>query len=280
MAKFLDPIELKREVKKIFSEAEEGITIVSPFIKLDNSLKDCLIKHVNNPEFKIELLFGKNEQDKSKSLSIFDIEFFKKFQNIEIRYNENLHAKYYANETKSIITSLNLHTFSIENNIEVGILFESKFGAGIANLLSSNLAKDYNSDKEAYDYFDSVFEKSEVVYIKNAKEKKSFFGLFSSFEGTEIEVDNTKDIYTSNSIKTTNSNQIKKGYCIRTGIEIDFNIKSPFSKEAYKSWSQFKNETYPEKFCHYSGEKSNGETCFKTPVLKKYYTEAVQMSKK
>ena len=276
MAKFLNPNELKQEVRNIFSEAELGITIVSPFIKLDKSLKECLIKHVNDPEFRIELLFGKNEQDKSKSLSTFDIEFFKQFQNIEIRYNENLHAKYYANENKSIITSLNLHTFSIENNIEVGILFERKLGAGLANLISSNLAKDYNSDKEAYAFFDSVFDKSEVVFIKNVKEKKTFFGLFSSFIGTEIEVDKTKDIYSSTT-KSELKNQ--KGFCIRTGVEIEFNMKVPFSKDAYKSWSQFKNEKYPEKFCHFSGEKSNGETCFSKPVLSKYYKQASEIQK-
>ena len=47
MAKFLNPNELKQEVRNIFSEAELVITIVSPFIKLDKSLKECLIKHVN-----------------------------------------------------------------------------------------------------------------------------------------------------------------------------------------------------------------------------------------
>lgn len=273
MAKFLEPNQLKNEVKKIFSEAEFGITIVSPYIKLDNHLKEILKKHINNPEFKVELLFGKNEDDKAKSLSKFDIDFFKQFQNIEIRYNENLHAKYYANENKSIITSLNLHTFSIENNIEVGVLFESKMGAGIANLISSNLAKDYNSDKEAYSYFDSVFRDSEEVFVKNVKEKKSFFGLFSTYEGTKIETDNTNKVY------ETNNSLNQNGYCIRTGVQIPFDLKHPFSKEAYKSWAQFKNENFKEKFCHYSGEKSNGETSFAKPVLSKYYKTAIEQQK-
>lgn len=275
MAQFLTPQEVKKEVKNIFTDAELGITIVSPFIKLDKTLKECLIKHVNNPDFHIELLFGKNERDKAKSLSTFDIEFFKQFQNIEIRYNENLHAKYYANENKSIITSLNLHTFSIANNIEVGVMFERKFGAGLANLISSNLANDYNSDKEAYEYFDSIFEKSELIFMKNIKEKKRFFGLFSSYDGTEISVDSTDEIYNSKNRKS----EVVKGYCIRTGVEIAFNMNHPFSKEAYKSWAKFKNKTYPEKYCHYSGKKSNGETCFNVPVLAEYYQKAMSIKK-
>lgn len=272
MAKFLNPTELKQEIKKIFADAEFGITIVSPYIKLDNQIKEILKKHINNPEIKIELLFGKNEDDKAKSLSKFDIEFFKQFQNIEIRYNENLHAKYYANENKSIITSLNLHSYSLDHNIEVGVLFESKFGAGIANLISSNLAKDYNSDKEAYSYFDSIFEKSELIFMSNIKEKKSFFGLFSTIIGSEIEEDKTSTIYRDTS-------KPKNGFCIRTGVEIPFDLKHPFSKEAYKSWAQFGNENFKEKYCHYSGEKSNGETSFAKPVLGKYFKIAIDLQK-
>jgi len=33
-----------------------------------------------------------------------DFDFFKQFQNVQISYVENLHAKYYANDYKSIIT--------------------------------------------------------------------------------------------------------------------------------------------------------------------------------
>jgi hypothetical protein len=61
---------------------------------------------------------------------------------------------------------------------------------------------------------------------------------------------------------------------IRTGIEIPFNIEKPLSYDAYKKWSEFGDPDYPEKFCHFSGEKSNGETSVSRPILKKNWNKA------
>jgi hypothetical protein len=61
----------------------------------------------------------------------------------------------------------------------------------------------------------------------------------------------------------------KIGYCIRTGIEINFNDKRPFSYESWKEWDkQGANEDFPEKFCHLSGKESFGKTSFANPILK------------
>ena len=70
----------------------------------------------------IIVVFGKNEDDVSKSMKIDDIRFFAEFPNIEIRHEKRLHAKYYANESSALITSMNLYSFSQDNNIEAGIL--------------------------------------------------------------------------------------------------------------------------------------------------------------
>lgn len=64
------------------------------------------------------------------------------------------------------------------------------------------------------------------------------------------------------------------GYCIRTGVSIPFDIEKPMSYEAYKSWNQFGNSDYPEKFCHFSGKKSNGKTSVNKPILKKNWKKA------
>lgn len=64
------------------------------------------------------------------------------------------------------------------------------------------------------------------------------------------------------------------GYCIRTRQEIPFNMDKPLCKEAFDVWVQFEDVEYPEKFCHFSGEPSNGETCFRRPVLRKNWNKA------
>ena len=69
----------------------------------------------------------------------------------------------------------------------------------------------------------------------------------------------------------------KSGYCIRTGIEIPFNVEKPLSYEAFKSWSKYSDPEYCEKFCHFSGEPSNGETCVSRPILKKNWKKAKEL---
>lgn len=66
----------------------------------------------------------------------------------------------------------------------------------------------------------------------------------------------------------------KFGYCIRTGVEIPFDVNKPMSYEAYKSWNKYGDPEYPEKYCHFSGEASNGETSVSRPILKKNWKKA------
>ena len=67
------------------------------------------------------------------------------------------------------------------------------------------------------------------------------------------------------------------GFCIRTGVSIPFDIAKPLSKEAYKKWNEYGDENYPEKYCHFSGEPSNGETSVKQPILKKNWRKAKEI---
>ena len=50
-------------------------------------------------ELEIIVIYGKNPDNKTKSLSDEDLKFFKSFPNIQIRYEKRLHAKFFANES-------------------------------------------------------------------------------------------------------------------------------------------------------------------------------------
>lgn len=76
---------------------------------------------------------------------------------------------------------------------------------------------------------------------------------------------------------SANSKDKLNGYCIRTGKPIPYNPKRPLSNDAYESWSQFSNPDYPEKYCHYSGEPSKGDTSFAKPILYKNWKKAKKM---
>jgi hypothetical protein len=118
------------------------------------------------------------------------------------------------------------------------------------------------------------FNSSEVEmrgYAKNFLEmhRKQDIDYTQKYFG-KATADKAVDTYIPNPLLSMNSSQAKQnGYCIRTGVEIPFDIEKPLSLEAYKKWKKFGNKNYPEKFCHFSGEPSNGETSFNEPILKK-----------
>src|SRR5258705_5594752 len=127
MAKFITGKDLEKTVYDIIWEAERCLLVVSPYIKLDDYFRKLFDKHINNPKIHFVIVFGKNQDDISRSLSKNDFEYFKKFINVSIIYVPNLHGKYYANESKGVITSINLLDSSFKNNIEFGVFSETKF---------------------------------------------------------------------------------------------------------------------------------------------------------
>ena len=84
-------------------------------------------------------------------------------------------------------------------------------------------------------------------------------------------------------IQTAIKSEVKKsnhkptGYCIRTGVEIPFNIEKSLSYDAYKSWNKRGDREYPEKYCHFSGEPSNGETSVERPIMRKNWKKAKEL---
>ena len=54
-------------------------------------------------------------------------------------------------------------------------------------------------------------------------------------------------------------------------------LEKPMSYESFKLWNKFGDSDYPEKFCHFSGESSNGDTCVSRPILKKNWKKAKEL---
>lgn len=266
MSKFIHGNELNNELTKLIKNAFESIVFISPYIKIHDRLKDELRNIKNKEGINFILIFGKNKEKISKSLSLNEIEFLKQFPNLEIKYENRLHAKYYANEETSILTSMNLYDFSMNNNIEFGILSKNKF------LGSDSL------DTDASEFFQTVADGAKTIYRQVAKFETSLGGFKRKFTGIEVELDETNKFYlTDRKTSVRKPNDSKRiGFCIRTGEAIEFNVKMPFSEKSYKSWNKFKDENYKEKFCHFSGEKSNGDTTFKKPILAKNWKIAIK----
>jgi hypothetical protein len=298
MTKFITGKELEQSIYDIIWDAKKTLLILCPYIKLDQYFKNLFDRHSNNPAVHIIIVFGKNENDVRKSLSKDDLDYFKKFPNISVVYVPDLHAKYYANESAGVITSINLHDASFQKNIEFGVYSETPLIASLGS----------NADKAAWEKSSEIAFKNEVVFIKRPVfEKKLLSALLGkSYVKSDVLFDNTQKFYRGlggsnqeNGLKKlgdfpmelelgarpterpvreekreekreTRSNDrshYTSGFCIRTGEPIPYNPNRPLSDNAYRSWVQYENYDYPENYCHKTGKPSYGKTSMRNPVL-------------
>lgn len=289
MARFIYGNELNASLERLLETAETSLILVSPYIKLHDRYAYILKERLDDPGLDITLVFGKNEDDLSKSMSKTELEFFMAFPNIQIRYEKRLHAKYYANESMAILTSMNLYSYSQDNNIEAGIELEvDSIGKKAANRLMNNTSL----EAQAFQYFERVIHQAEIIYENKPQFEKSLMGLKNKYIGYKTTTNQIQQLFSS---KQSNATPIKEakteparripnpklatpahqqGYCVRTGVPIPFNTKRPMSDAAYDIWKKYADENYPEKFCHFSGEASNGETSFSKPILRKNWSRA------
>jgi len=288
MAKFLTGNELNLELENIFENAYQQLILISPYIKLHDRYLSVLRTKKDNPKIEIILVFGKNEEDISKSMKQEDFNFLKDFANIQIRYERRLHAKYYANEASAILTSMNLYSYSQDNNIEAGVMTKASVLGDLANSLLTNIGGDDSLDNQALNYFKRVIKQSELLFCRRPQYESVLLGLTKRYKESITEVDNLSDFFnrvqndmtfrknTNFQGKFENAKVVEeaKGFCIRTGKQIPFNPKLPMCDAAYQSWSNFSNHEYPEKYCHFSGEISNGETSYSKPIMRKNWNKA------
>lgn len=243
MAKFLRTSGISAGVDKLIRDARERLYIISPYLKLSDNIKE-LLNDKEREKVEVRIIFGKQE------LNPMEMSYLQKLKYVRLYFSKNLHAKCYLNEKEMIISSMNLYEFSQQNNREMGILVE----------------REIESDKQVYDDawrdIESILNNAtDFSYIEAPKEKPK--------ENTELKkISNTP-------LKEENiSNKKQSGYCIRTGISIPFNVEKPMSYDAFKSWSKYSDPDYSEKFCHFSGEPSNGETSVSRPIMKKNWKKA------
>lgn len=180
---FLFDNALVHGIEKLIRDADKSLLLVSPYINLDRRIQDALLEKRENPDFELRVLFGKNKENPYESVDKDSFDFLMEFPNIEIRYSEMLHAKFYQNESHFIMTSINLIKYSLANNIEVGVRgrYSSKSIAGkLADITGDFVNKGVESvnsrvlgiDNDEVDpiaKFRNIFENAELKYKTKPK---------------------------------------------------------------------------------------------------------------
>lgn len=249
MAKYLRTTGISSEIDNLIRDARVLIYIISPYLKLSDQVKE-LLNDKEREKVEVRIIFGKQE------LNPTEMAFLQNLKYVRLFFSKNLHAKCYLNEKKMIITSMNLYEFSQQNNREMGILVE----------------KDIETDKpiyeDAYKDIESILHNADdFSYVKKPEEQPSNVDKYGREIKPKLDGRDFLDRFLDTPFST-------KGYCIRTGVEIPFDAERPLSYEAYKKWNEFGDGDYPERFCHFSGEPSNGETTFNKPILRKNWKKA------
>jgi phosphatidylserine/phosphatidylglycerophosphate/cardiolipin synthase-like enzyme len=149
MEKFIRPENILSEICSIAFEAKNRLVIACPFINLHHNFKRSIKSQISNNNLQITIIYGKFSQKSDYEMTKEDLDFLQDFPRIKIYYNKRLHAKYYANETKSIVSSLNLNHTSSNNNLEYGIRLNNQ---------SNKVAL------ELKNFFDEIIEESELVF--------------------------------------------------------------------------------------------------------------------
>ncbi|MBD0779303.1 hypothetical protein HPE56_15995 [Maribacter sp. ANRC-HE7] len=220
---FLFDNQLIAAVENLIRNSKNELLLISPFIDLDKRIQDALYEKIEKPDFKLRVLFGKNENNIYKSIKNESLDFLKKFPNVEIRYNDRLHAKFFQNDTQFILTSLNLYNYSLANNIECGFLVNfastgilGKVMDGADTLISqgvssvkNNVFGIENNETDPLEKFNLIYEGSELKFKSEPilKVNKGISSLIGSkkLEGINIVKDELIQVEKSIKQKPTNS---------------------------------------------------------------------------
>lgn len=275
---FLDENKLNSKIADILADATENVYIITPYIRLHSRIHDTLIEFRDQYNIRLHIVYRSNPKGKKQNLTREDFEFLKSFNNIVIYSNDRLHAKIYANDSEVLVTSMNLYKYSHDNNIEVGMVMSK------------------NANDEERRNYDQAIHLIQRIQNTSVKEYEQFpeitkvpkKGLLKYLTKSDIQInykvtDHLTSKYsipaTGNQIYTrpdlpNRSNISKSGYCIRTGKRIQLNHKRPFDFGAFAEWKkEGMKEEAPEKFCHFSGNLSQGKTSKKQPILRNYWNE-------
>lgn len=234
MAKFLNTTGVSYHLEELIKATKDKLTLISPYLQFNDRIKEHL-NNLNIQKKDIRIIFRENK------LGIEENNWLGNQIGIRTSLCRNLHAKCYLNEREAIITSMNLYEFSQQNNNEMGI---------------------YITKEEDPELFEAT-----------AAEAQRLLTISDEIRVTVQKV-KAPEIVERKTAAPTFKPLKRLGFCIRTGTEIPFNVEKPFSAKAFESWNKYRDEEYPEKYCHFSGEPSHGETSLSRPILKKNWNKA------
>ena len=246
MVEFLNTSKAYATIEMIIDKATTKVVLISPYIRIPSQLFDRL-KHKDKQGIAITVVC------RGKDLDAEEKDRFRQLKNLELRFDEDLHAKCFFNENLMVITSLNLYDYSRRHNREMGILL--------------NLYEEPDIFKEAL---------SEVKFIvDNAKKDSVIMNIVRDVVKEAKKVIDTSAVDDMSKVKTSSRAKTSiitknEGHCIRCNKSIPYNVEKPYCLSCARLWKKFgSNGDHKEKHCHQCGRKIS--TTYNFPVCGSCY---------
>lgn len=114
MAKFLNTTGVSYHLEELIKNTNDRLILISPYLQFHKRVKDHL-ENLNIQKKDIRIIYRENK------LQVEESNWLESQIGIRTSLCNSLHAKCYLNENEAIVTSMNLYSFSQQNNDEMGI---------------------------------------------------------------------------------------------------------------------------------------------------------------
>lgn len=235
MAEFLTTHGTAFQLEGIIARATRRLVLLSPYLQLSKTLFERL-RDAGKRGVKITLVYGKAD------LGAADVQALRELDHLSVYFLENLHAKCYFNESRMIITSMNLYEFSEKTNREMGVLVTS----------------DEAVYKAALAEVESIIAAAEPQLLRST-------GSTGRRTTGHREARHIRERSASRPIAPADA------FCIRCTRTVEYDPERPYCYQCYEVWAQFENPRYPERACHSCGTAAN--TSMDKPLCYRCYRE-------
>lgn len=114
MAKFLNTTGVSYRLEELIKNTNDRLILISPYLQFHNRIRDH-IQNLNIQKKDIRIVYRESK------LQLEESNWLESQIGVRTSVCSTLHAKCYINESEAIVTSMNLYSFSQQNNDEMGI---------------------------------------------------------------------------------------------------------------------------------------------------------------
>ena len=250
MAEFLNTEKSYAALVDLINKADKTLVLISPYIKLPERLLERLKDVCRRGSVNMTLVCRKEDLKPETKDALAQI------PSLQLRFLSNLHAKCFYNDSAMIITSLNLHEHSQQNNREMGIYLTRQDDGDV-----------FLEALEEAEFIVRLAESEVVKMEKTVKEVSPKPKLFAKSRDNRNGNAIVSKLFTPNKGKPGG---IQSGHCIRCGKDISYNIETPYCASCYNTWKRYKDPDYEEEYCHWCG-KPNELTTIERPLCYSCY---------